>query len=51
MRLQNQKAKKLVTPDDIQNRTQKLKDVGDSLKVQQGDVMKFGRVRFRVKIL
>ena len=37
--------------EDIQNRTHKLKDHSESLKVSQGDVMKFGRVRFRVKKL
>ena len=37
--------------EDIQNRQHKLKDPVDSVKVAQGDVMKFGRVRFRVKKL
>ena len=51
IRLQNQRAKKLSTMEDIQNRQHKLKEYSDSVKVVQGDVMKFGRVRFRVKKL
>ena len=51
MRLQNQRAKKLTTSEEIQNRTHKLKEPSDSLKVAQGDIMKFGRVRFKVKKL
>lgn len=51
IRLSNQRAKKLSTGEEIQNRTHKLKEVRDSVKVALGDVMKFGRVRFRVKKL
>lgn len=51
IRLQNQRAKKLTTMEDIQNRQHKLKDNPDCVKVGQGDIMKFGRVRFRVKKL
>ena len=51
VRLQNQRAKKLTTSEEIQNRTHKLKEPSDSLKVAQGDIMKFGRVRFKVKKL
>ena len=32
-------------------RTHKLKDNYDSVKVEHGDILKFGRVRFRVKKL
>ena len=32
-------------------RSIKVKDESDFVKVEQGDVMKFGRVRFRVKNL
>ena len=35
----------------MQQRTQKVKEYSESLKVGLGDVMKFGRVRFRVKKL
>jgi len=41
----------LTKGEDIQNRSQKLKECDDSLKVVEGDIMKFGRVRFRVKKL
>ena len=51
MRLSNIRSKKLTSQEEIQNRTHKLKENIDSLKVEQGDVMKFGRVRFRIKKL
>lgn len=41
----------MMTAEDIQNRTNQLKEVQDCVKVVQGDIMKFGRVRFRVKKL
>ena len=51
VRLQNYRSKKLVTAEDIQNRNHKRKENEDSLKVETGDIIKFGRVRFRVKKL
>ena len=52
IRLMNQKtARKLNKPEEIQDRTIRQKEESDYIKVEQGDVMKFGRVRFRVKNL
>ena len=51
IRLQNQKTKKLTTTVDVQNRLQNLKDTSDCVELVQGDIIKFGRVRFRVKKL
>lgn len=45
------KTKKLVSQEEMQNRMHKLKDPVDCVSVVHGDVIKFGRVRFRVKKL
>ena len=37
--------------EDIQDRKHKVKDLKDCVRVEQGDIMKFGRVRFRIKKL
>ena len=47
----NQKTRKLTTAEEVQDRTSKQKEEHDYVRVEQGDVMKFGRVRFRVKTL
>ena len=51
IRLQNQKIGKLTTAEQIQDRTIRLKEIQDSVKVTEGDMLKFGRVRFRIKKL
>ena len=51
VRYQNQKTVKLTTNQEIRHKKHRLKDMTDCIKVEQDDIMKFGRVRFRVKRL
>lgn len=39
----------MVEVDEIQNKMAKFKTEDNQVKVFQGDVLKFGRVRFRIK--
>ena len=52
VRLQNTKTRsKIETQYDLQDRNKNAKPMRDLLKIEEGDVIKFGRVRFRVRQL
>ena len=49
VRYQNQETPKMVEIDEIQNKIAKFKPELNQVKVFQGDVLKFGRVRFKIR--
>ena len=51
MRLSNLKARKITSGAMIQDRSHAQKHILEHIKVEEGDLLKFGRVRFRVKTL
>lgn len=51
IRYHNQKSHKLVSAGDIQHKNYSQKRFDESVKLCVGDIVKFGRVRFRIKEL
>ena len=47
--LQNLKSRKLKTPHEIHTRNAESKQFEDCVRLKQDDIVKFGRVRFRVQ--
>ena len=51
IRYSNQRTHKLTRPSEFQSRSFPQKKYDDCVKLAVGDIVKFGRVRFRVKAL